>query len=154
MMCEHDSVILFVTDEYLDQCGLESTDCGGGGNCYGRVIAFAMFKDSTRHLEVRLAGVQFIRDNFTDYLLHFPGENAIMMKHHLEVYLEGQSKEDTWMHGPILTACLKAYGLVGVTHMMANSVGVTGGGVHRPGGRARKRDRARGEAREEIIKSG
>ena len=43
--------------------GLRPLDVGGQGNCLFRAIAHQLYSDASWHLEIRIAGVQYLQNN-------------------------------------------------------------------------------------------
>ena len=47
----------------LGELGLQSIDVGGAGDCLFRSVSQQLYGNSNHHMRIRIAGVQFMRDN-------------------------------------------------------------------------------------------
>ena len=53
----------FLLNYRLLQHGLRTIDVGGGGDCFFKSVSHQLYGDSNHHLEIRAAGIQYLRHN-------------------------------------------------------------------------------------------
>ena len=63
----------------LGELGLQSTDVDGAVDCFFRSVSHQLYGNSSHHMHIRTAGVQFMRDN-------------------PERFIESNT-ENSWLHG-------------------------------------------------------
>ena len=63
-------------DARLDSLGYRAKECGGDGNCFFRVLAFALYNNSALHLTIRRKTVQHMRDKAQRYSAYVEGGAA------------------------------------------------------------------------------
>ena len=117
---------LNVWKSYLLRKGMKSFDCGAGGNCYACVIAHFVFGDSKRHPEVRNAGIEYMKANSETFLSSFTiddDKEGLSKIEQFHSFITDQQQVGNDIEGPMIEACLKAYGLNGVFHMIATEGG-------------------------------
>ena len=76
--------------------GLNQLDAGGGGDCFFKSVSHQLCGDSHHHLEIRSAGIQYMRDNseqFIDSVLDSPWSQ----------YIPNMSGPGTWADSGIAT---------------------------------------------------
>lgn len=87
-----------------------TVDCGGGGDCFFRCIAHALWNDAERHPEVRAAVVEELGDvsrYATDFM---PGDGSDEERR--DRYLGAMARQGTYVEGQLeLEAAARRYRL-------------------------------------------
>ena len=52
-----------IVENRLEQLGLRPLDVGGEGDCFFRAISHQLYGDCNHHLDIRIAGVNYLREN-------------------------------------------------------------------------------------------
>ena len=116
-----------VWKRYLMAKRMKSVDCGAGGNCFACVIAYFVFGDSKRHPEVRKAGIEYMKANPETFLSSFTidddDKKGLSKIEQFHSFITDQQQVGNYIEGPMIEACLAAYGLNGVFHMIATEGG-------------------------------
>ena len=76
----------------------------GDGNCFFSAVAHQYYGDENRHRDIRIAGVEYIRDNSNNFE-GFSEESS------LQQYIDKMSKDFTWCDEPIMRAVVEAFNL-------------------------------------------
>ena len=88
----------------LHQLGLEAVDCGGGGDCFFRSVSHQMFGSAVNHFEVRLAGVQYVREDPEQF-------KEFVQEQSWSDYLSSMCRQGTWCDAAIIQGVADAYNL-------------------------------------------
>ena len=81
----------------LGEHGLQSIDVGGAGDCFFRSVSQQLYGNSSHHMRIRTAGVQFMRDN-PERFIESSIENSWLR------YLNNMSIQGTWADALIIQA--------------------------------------------------
>jgi hypothetical protein len=76
---------------------LRPFDVGGGGDCFFRAVSHQLYGNPEQHLDVRAAGVQYMRDN-PERFIESNTENSWLG------YLNNMSMQGTWSDAMIIQA--------------------------------------------------
>ena len=79
----------FVFEYRLLRHGLRPQDVGGGGDCFFRSVSHQLYGDSSYHLQIRKAGVQFLTENPERFIES--NVEASWLR-----YLTNMSRQGTW----------------------------------------------------------
>ena len=86
----------------LHELGLEAVDCGGSGDCFFRSVSHQMFGSAVNHFEVRLAGVQYVREHPEQFIEFVQGQSWLD-------YLSRMCSQGTWCDAAIVQGVADAY---------------------------------------------
>lgn len=75
-------------------------DVKGDGACFFRAVSYQIYGTEERHHEIRMAGIEYIRDN--------PSEFAGFGTESIEMYIREMSKTTTWCDDIIMNAVARA----------------------------------------------
>ena len=81
----------------LHQFQLRPLDVGGGGDCFFRVVSQQLYGDLSHHLDIRAAGIAYMRDNPERFI----ERNTDYSRGQ---YLNSMSMQGTWCDGLIIQA--------------------------------------------------
>ena len=85
--------------------GLRPLDVGGEGDCFFKSLSHQLYGNSSHHLEIRAAGVQYLRDNPERFI-----ESNVEISW-LE-FLTNMSMQGTWADNVIIQAVADAMNLI------------------------------------------
>ena len=89
----------FVFNSRLRRYGLRAQEVGGNGNCLFRAIAYQIYGDVNRHLEIRRTGVQYLENNPDRFI-----ESAVVDNTLWSEYINYMSRAGAWGDHIILQA--------------------------------------------------
>ena len=91
----------FVFNNRLLRHGLRPLDVGGGGDCFFKSVSHQLYGDSCHHLEIRAAGVQYLKDNPERFIESNLDTSWLQ-------YLSNMSMQGTWADNIIIQAVADA----------------------------------------------
>ena len=86
-----------IVENKLEQLGLRPLDVGGEGDCFFRAISHQLYGDSNHHLDIRIAGVNYLREN-PERFIESNIESSWMQ------YLANMSTPGTWCDNLVIQA--------------------------------------------------
>ena len=89
----------FVFNSRLRRYGLRAQEVGGNGNCLFRAIAYQIYGDVNRHLEIRRTGVQYLENNPDRFIESPVVDNTLWSE-----YINYMSRAGAWGDHIILQA--------------------------------------------------
>ena len=93
----------FLLNYRLLRYGLRPLDVGGGGDCFFKSVSHQLYGDSSHHLEIRAAGIQYLRDNPEQFI---ESNVETWLK-----YLSNMSMQGTWADHIVIQAVADAINL-------------------------------------------
>ena len=84
--------------------GLRPLDVGGGGDCFFKSVSHQLYGDSSHHLAIRAAGIQYLNDNPECFIESNTGSSWLE-------YLTNMSLSGTWADHIIIQAVANAMNL-------------------------------------------
>ena len=79
----------FLLNYRLLRHGLNQLDVGGEGDCFFKSVSNQLYGDSHHHLEIRSAGIQYMRDNPERF-------NESVLDSSWSQYISNMSRPGTW----------------------------------------------------------
>ena len=89
----------------LYELGLQAKDVGGAGDCFFRSVSHQLYGNSNHHMQVRIAGVQYMRDH-PERFVESNTDNSWLR------YLNNMCIQDTWSDALIVQAVADALNVV------------------------------------------
>ena len=86
-----------ILESRLEQLGLRPLDVGGEGDCFFRAISHQLYGDCNHHLNVRTAGVRYMRENPERFI-------ESNLESSWNEYLANMSLEGTWCDHLVIQA--------------------------------------------------
>ena len=86
-----------IVENKLEQLGLRPLDVGGEGDCFFRAISHQLYGDSNHHLDIRIAGVNYLRETHERFI-ESNIESSWMQ------YLANMSTPGTWCDNLVIQA--------------------------------------------------
>ena len=103
----------------LIRLGLIPLDVGGSGDCFFRSVSHQLYGNCSHHLDIRTAGVEYLRANPERFIESFIGSSWLQ-------YLSSMSMAQTWADNIIIQAVADAMNLnIHIIESSENSAEIT-----------------------------